>query len=232
MRFPRAAPPDERAVLVIVDVQEAFAKPGVVPDFPKVAANCDYLVRIWEALELPVLLTEQAPDKLGETVAPIRGRVDKLVSSGMGALIPKSEFGASIHTMGFIQSSDIKTVVIAGLEAHICVTLLARDLLAAGVQVYVAVDAIASHDAADKEAAIMRMRDMGATMTTVEGIAYELVEDCRKREFKPVSTIIKERRAAAAGVGAAAAGAAAGGATAAASARGAGSEPAGEGAAQ
>ena len=171
----------ERTVLVVVDVQEAFRK--AVADFDTVAAHAATLVRGARALDLPIIVTEQYPRGLGDTVPEV---VEHL---GATQRLPKTVFSAA-RADGFDLGGRDQALV-CGVEAHVCVAQTVLDLLAAGVDVQVAGDATASRRAADRDTGLHRMERAGATLTGVEAALFELLGEAGSPEFKTIQELIR-----------------------------------------
>jgi isochorismate hydrolase len=88
--------------------------------------------------------------------------------------------------------AGIERVLVCGIETHVCVAQTVFDLLAAGYQAFVAVDAIGSRHALDHEVALRRMESSGATLTTVEAALFEWCERAGTDEFRQISALVKE----------------------------------------
>lgn len=170
----------DRAALIVIDVQEAFAK--AVERFDEVAAQTAILVQGARALGLPVLVTEQYPRGLGDTVAPVRDALD-------GApRIAKTVFSA-VRAEGFDLAGRDQALV-CGVETHVCVNQTAHDLLAGGVEVHVAVDAVSSRTAANRELGLRKMEESGAILTSVETALFELLGAAGSDEFKTIQKLV------------------------------------------
>jgi nicotinamidase-related amidase len=171
----------ERTVLVVVDVQEAFRK--AVGDFGEVARKAAILVQGAKALDIPIVVTEQYPRGLGETVAEVAEHL------GDTPRLPKTVFSAS-RAEGF-DLGGRDQVLVCGVEAHVCVAQTVLDLLTTDVEVQVVRDATASRDAADRETGLHRLEQAGATLTSVEAALFELLGAAGTPEFKAVQELIK-----------------------------------------
>ena len=129
----------DKTILVISDLQEAFRP--VIHDFEQIVARSAIVTRAAALLNLPVLITEQYPQKLGATVPEIRS----VLPPGVG-IIGKTAFsscGASVFTEE-LKRLPHRQVMLVGIEAHNCVNQTAHDLLADGYQVHVLVDCVSS----------------------------------------------------------------------------------------
>jgi nicotinamidase-related amidase len=171
----------DRAALVVVDVQEAFRK--AVDGFDEVVRQTAILVRGARILGLPVIVTEQYPQGLGETVAEVAEHL------GGEARLPKVVFSAC-RADGFDLGGRDQALV-CGIETHVCVHQTVHDLIDAGVEVHVAADAVSSRTPRNRELGLERMERSGATVTSVEMALLELVGRAGTEEFKDVQRLIK-----------------------------------------
>ncbi len=170
-----------RAALVVIDVQEAFAK--AVEGFEAVAAQTAILVQGARTLGLPVLVTEQYPRGLGDTVEPVRAALGDDVER-----LPKTVFSA-VRADGFdLQGRD--QALVCGIETHVCVNQTVHDLLAGGVETHVAVDAVGSRTAANRELGLRKMEKSGAILTSAETALFELLGEAGSDEFKTIQKLV------------------------------------------
>ncbi|MFQ5731177.1 MAG: hydrolase [Planctomycetaceae bacterium] len=173
-----------RCRLLIVDVQEKLMPHIPVAD--ALIANCLKLVKGAAVLHVPVFATEQYPQGLGGTVAELANvlpdRPDKLRFSCAEAL----DWGAAAE-----QEDDRDQIVVAGVEAHVCVLQTALDLLSLGYRVFVPADAVASRRKTDWRFALQRLSDAGATLTTSESVLFEWAEVAGTDEFKAISRLVR-----------------------------------------
>jgi nicotinamidase-related amidase len=167
----------DRAALVVVDLQEGFRP---YAEFAEVAARAGTLVAGARILGLPVRVTEQYPKGLGRTAA--------IVGVDAEAATAKTVFSA-VRAEGFDLGGRDQALV-CGIEAHVCVSQTVHDLLADGVEVHVAVDAVTSRHATDKEVGIAKMGRAGAVLSTVETALLELCGEAGTPEFKAVQRLI------------------------------------------
>lgn len=172
----------DRAALVVVDVQEGF-RPAIAA-FDDVVDRTVKLVRGARELGVPVIVTEQYPKGLGATVPEV---ADHLL--GVGDPVEKTVFSAA-RADGFDLLGRGQALVV-GIEAHVCVSQTVHDLLADGVDVHVAADAVSSRASEDRERALTRMERAGATVTTTEAALFELLERAGGPEFKMIQGLIK-----------------------------------------
>lgn len=161
----------ESTVLVVIDVQQKLLRA-----IPEAAATLDRICRLADAaaiLGVRRLLAEQYPEGLGPTDAEVKGRmppaIEKLAFSccGSGAFLSSLETGASAD------HSAIDSVVLAGVETHVCILQTALDLVGRGIGVFVPVDAVASRHRLDHDTALRRLEGSGAILTTSESLLFE-----------------------------------------------------------
>lgn len=170
--------------LLIVDVQEKFVP--VIFEIDRVITNCRRLIQGAQILDVPVYATEQYPKGLGPLVQPLA----ELVSSPA----QKSRFScteALAWGTAAAQVDNRHQVVVAGIEAHVCISQTVFDLLANGFQVFVPADAISSRREFDWKIALDRLSGSGAIVTTTEAILFEWCEKSGTPEFKKIAELVK-----------------------------------------
>lgn len=178
----------ENSSLLLIDVQERFqaAIPAIAPEQP-VGRACRLLLEGCALLGVPTLITEQYPKGLGATLphlqqaAPAAERPAKTHFSALDdpALRPRFVDDPRSH------------VIVAGIEAHVCVLATVADLLAMGKWVVVAADAVASRDPAHRELALEAIRGMGALALPVESILFRLQRQAGTGAFKQISALVR-----------------------------------------
>jgi len=168
----------ERAALVVVDVQEGFRS---YASFDAVSAACGRLVEGARILGVPVIATAQYPKGLGPVAPEVRLEGEEPVE--------KTVFSAA-RADGF-DLGGRDQVVVCGIEAHICVSQTVHDLLANGIEVHVARDAVGSRHPGDLAAGLSKMEHAGAVASSVETALFELCERAGTPEFKAVQQVIK-----------------------------------------
>ena len=172
--------------LLVIDVQEKF-RPAM-PDFDAMLAGCVRLVRTFRALDLPIIVTEQYPRGLGPTVEALREALPEDLA------IPEKTRFSSLGcdaAADQLRASERDQLLVCGIETHVCVNQTVHDLLAEGSRVHVAVDAIASRRASDRDVALGRMQAAGAVLTTSEMAAFELLVDAKHEKFREVQGLFR-----------------------------------------
>ncbi|MGE5506514.1 MAG: hydrolase [Actinomycetota bacterium] len=171
-----------RSSLLIVDVQDGLAP--VMADPRRVYRGCAILMRAAARLGLPVVVSEQYPKGLGRTVGEL------LELAPEGAVMEKLHFSCA-HDPALKARVDTPQVVIAGIEAHVCVLQSALGFKAAGREVFVVADACASRTEANHQAAMARLAANGVQVVTVEMAVFEWLHCAGTPEFKDVSRLIR-----------------------------------------
>lgn len=172
----------DRTALIVVDVQEAF-RPAV-RGFDEVAANVATLVEGAKALGVPVIVTEQYPRGLGSTVPEVAEHLPEGTEP-----IDKVCFSAA-EADGF-NLGGREQAVVCGIEAHVCVSQTAHDLMGRGVQVHVVRDAVSSRTKDNRDLGLRKMEGSGAVITSVEMALFELLGAAGTPEFKAVQALVK-----------------------------------------
>jgi nicotinamidase-related amidase len=175
-------------LLLVVDVQERLMP--VIHEREEVERNIDRLVRGCRVLDIPALLTEQYVQGLGQTVEPVRRAL--LETYGYRP-IEKSCFSAwgCGELQAELRAVRRRQVLIAGVEAHVCVYQTAMDLLANGHEVSVIADAVSSRTARNRDIAIQRMTAEGCRLASTEMALFELLVEAGTEEFRAVSRLVK-----------------------------------------
>ena len=138
-------------------------------------------------LQLPIFVTEQYPTGLGTTVPELL-RIFPETTTRIG----KMRFSAFVPEIeAQLSEAARKSVIVVGIEAHVCVQQTVLDLLRAGFRVYVCGDAITSRKPIDTELAIARMRQAGAVVTSVESVIFEMVQEAGTDLFKQMLKVVK-----------------------------------------
>jgi nicotinamidase-related amidase len=173
----------DRAVLVVIDVQEAFRK--AVPGFDDLARATVALVSGADAVGVPVVVTEQYPNGLGRTAPEVAERLPEGAQP-----LEKLSFSAR-EAEGFDLDGRDQALV-CGVEAHVCVNQTVLDLLADGVEVHLVADAVGSRFERDRRVGIEKAERAGAVVTSVETALFELVGRAGTEEFKRVQRLVLE----------------------------------------
>ena len=176
----------KNAVVVVVDVQDRLTP--AMWNFAPVEKYCRALVQTARELDLPVIATEQYPKGLGSTVSEIGKRLPSPLPSKLAfSCCGSPEF------MKSLAASGRPTVLVVGIETHVCILNTVLDLLAQGLRVFIAVDAISCRSPIDHDVAIRRMEQAGAIPCTVEAAVFEFTRIAGTATFKEISLLVQER---------------------------------------
>ena len=170
--------------LLIVDVQAKLVP--LIPVAEALIANNRKLIAGAKALGIPTFATEQYPRGLGGTVPELAEHFET---------IPEKLRFSSAEVLAWGAAGDLTDgrhqVVIAGIEAHVCVHQTVQDLAEKGVEVHLCADAIGSRDPGNKAVALERAERTGAVPTTVEMALLELCGRAGTDEFKAIQGLIR-----------------------------------------
>ncbi len=177
--------PKDSVVALVVDIQERLFPH--IDGHDELAKNVEILIKGLQALEVPVVVSEQYKKGLGDTIESIEALVDQVPH------VEKMAFSCCDEPklMEKIELSSKRFVILAGMETHICVLQTAIDLLERGYHPVVIEDCVSSRTAANKKTAIERMRQEGVIVSSYESILFELCRYAGSESFKTISKLIK-----------------------------------------
>jgi nicotinamidase-related amidase len=172
------------SLLAVIDVQERLL--AVMPEGEQVVARSLRLATAAGLLGVRSVLTEQYPKGLGPTPGVLAAALPPATTKMTFSCCGSPGFAAQV-------GSDVEAVVLAGLETHVCVAQTALDLLARGIAVFVAVDAVASRHELDHEIALRRLEAAGAVLTTTEAVLFEWCGSAEHPRFQDVRRLVLAR---------------------------------------
>jgi nicotinamidase-related amidase len=175
----------ENAALLIIDVNEKLF--AVMQDREKFAGNILKLIDFAKIVGLPVILTEQYPKGLGRTIKQIKDKIPEVVP------IEKTAFNC-FGAEGFpelLRKNKITTLIITGVESHVCVNQTALDAVDRGIKACVISDAVSSRTRENWQIGLERMRNSGVIISSTEMLMYELLKDAKTKEFKEAQSLLK-----------------------------------------
>ncbi|MEO5795908.1 MAG: isochorismatase family protein [Rhodoferax sp.] len=190
--------------LVLVDYQTRLL-PAIF-DNAAVVANALRLAQAADLLDVPAWGTEQNPSKLGENPPELRAlcrnTLSKMqfsgVEEGLGEWLrppakPVQGNARSLpkHLQKSSAGEERNTIVIAGLEAHICLLQTALDLLEDEFDVWVVTDACSSRTERNRDAAFDRLAGAGAELVTTEMVLFEWLRTAEHADFKAIQALVK-----------------------------------------
>lgn len=175
----------EESILVVIDFQEKLM-PSIEKN-QEIESTVNKLIKGCKLLNVPIIVTQQYTKGLGETIPSIKetlGTYDPIEKTAFSCCGEKTFVEA-------LKETGKKSVVIVGIETHICVLQTVLDLLKMNYNVFIVHDGIGSRNNDDKKYAERRMLDNGAIGTTYESALFELCKDAKAKEFKEISRIVK-----------------------------------------
>lgn len=175
----------EGSVLMIIDMQGNLYESMQDKEF--LLENVRKLVRGMQVFGIPVIVTEQIPEKLGPTIEPVASLLPE------ARRIPKSDFSCcgDEKIMKALKAAERQQVLLCGIETHVCVYQTAVDLLGFGYDVHLVADAVSSRTVLNREIGIEKMRDEGARLASTEMVLFELIRSADDPKFKDIFRIVK-----------------------------------------
>ncbi len=177
----------DQCALVVVDIQQKLLPP--IFNKEELVRNSQLLIRLAKILSIPILLTTQYSKGLGATVPEIASLLN-----GTQA-IDKAEFGCfgSERFRSALKAlpGNRNTVLLCGMETHICVMQTALGALNEGYLVHVASDAVGSRAEWNWTVGLGRMRDAGVVISSTEMMMYELLRCSGTPAFKELLPYLK-----------------------------------------
>ena len=176
----------EQAVLAVIDIQQVL-----LPQDAAVAdaylANAAKMIRAARVLGVPVLVTEQYPERLGRTIDRVAAELEGIPR------IAKTEFGcmANAAFREALAGLGRQQLLIIGMEAHVCVSQTALAALSEGYQVYAASDALSSSTPSEYRFGLDRMANAGVALVSVQMAIFELLRVSGTPEFKTLLPLLK-----------------------------------------
>ncbi len=175
----------EDVVLLVIDVQEPFLR--TIFERERVLRNSVKLIKAAKIMGVPVITTLQYRARMGDVVPeiaevlPSDERFDKMTFSCCGSV----DFVSKLSSIGR------RTVVICGIETHVCINQTALDLIDDGYSVQIVADAVSSRRESDWRMGLEKLRQAGAVITTTEAAILEILRDAAAHERKAILESVK-----------------------------------------
>ena len=176
---------ENNSILIVIDVQEKLV---AAVNNNTVADKVSKLVKAANILNIPVIISEQYPKGLGNTVDVVKKSLPQKT------YVQEKTFFSLLKEAGFsdkLKEYNKKQIVICGIETHICVYQTATELINAGFEVVVAKDGCASRNQFEFEQGIEAMKAVGAKISCLEIILFEWLKSAKHPKFKEVQSLIK-----------------------------------------
>ncbi|QSR86784.1 isochorismatase family protein [Candidatus Methylacidiphilum infernorum] len=169
----------QKTAVLLIDLQEKLL--SVIEDRDRVVHKAVQLVKLAKLFSLPLYITEQVPEKLGLTCKEVLEEV------GDTPRIWKNTFSAAS-----VLPSDLpKTILIGGIETHVCVRQTVYDLRMREKVLYVLGDVVSSRNRLDHQLGIEEMRQDGVLISSVEAVGWEMIVKAEGEIFKKFLSILK-----------------------------------------
>jgi nicotinamidase-related amidase len=177
----------DRCALIVVDIQEKLLPP--IFQNAQLLKNSQLLIRLAGILKIPALVTTQYAKGLGNTTPEIASLLPEIqpIDKKMFSCFGSEEFCGLLKRL----PGNRNTVLLCGMESHICVMQTALGALRDGYIVHVASDAVSSRTEWNWKIGLERMRAAGAIISSTEMILYELLRSSGSPAFKELLPYLK-----------------------------------------
>jgi len=177
----------EKCALLVVDIQERMMR--VIDGKEEVTRNSVLLIKTAKALNIPIVATTQYVEKIGELLPEIKAELGDIAPTD------KMEFGcfgndratAAVKGLG----KEINTLIVCGVETHICIYQTVLGGLMAGFRMWVPADAVSSRAPKNYRTGLSRIRDIGGVVANTEMIIYELLQRAGTPVFRELLPFLK-----------------------------------------
>ena len=175
----------EQTGIVMIDAQEKLM--SVMGQRDATLNNMVKLIHLAKWFELPVLLTEQMPQNIGKTLDEVKSLLPDLkpIEKVEFDCCTVSEFSQKLESLG------LKTIILSGIESHVCVFQTCLSLLERGYRVFVPRDAVDSRTMENHQTGLELMREAGAVITSTETVIFQLLKKAGTDDFRAMLKVIK-----------------------------------------
>jgi nicotinamidase-related amidase len=177
------------SLLLVVDVQERLAAAMPRDSLERIVKNTNLLLDAAAILQVPVVASEQYAKGLGPTLAPVLERLSKVGATPIDKL--SFDSSAEPRVAREIARRGPRAIIVAGMEAHVCVFQTARELARRGHIVHVVADAVASRTEENRQAGLALTSSAGATLTVAEAVVFDWLERAGTEAFRAVSKLVR-----------------------------------------
>ena len=176
------------SLLLLIDIQPKLYT--AMPEAPaaRMMRQSVLLAKSAGLLAVPVIATRQYPRGLGA----LADEINRALPDGT-EVADKTCFSccAAPSVSAPLEHSGRRQIVLAGIEAHVCVLQTAADLLKLGYDVHVAADAVCSRSPDHLNNALARLENMGVVLSNSESVVFEWLRDASHPQFKAVSALLR-----------------------------------------
>jgi len=175
----------EKAILLVIDIQGKLAR--LMHRRDQLFRNVSMLIQTASILEMPVVVTEQVPEKIGKTIPEIA----KLLKDYQPIIKQCFSCCREDRFVKELETLNRKQIVVSGIEAHVCIYQTVCDLLSENFEIQVVGDAVSSRTETNKYFGLDRIKQLGGGVTSTEMIICELLKTCEHPRFKEIVNLIK-----------------------------------------
>jgi len=172
---------------LILDAQPRLL--GGIERADRLVDSIKTFARSMGVLSVPLCLTEQVPDKLGQTDA---GVLEACPGSSTFSKDSFSAFGCPDFEE-WISAGGIDHLLLAGIETPICVYLSAVDAVRRGLTVTVLTDCVGCRRPEDGKWALRKLENLGCHLLPLESLLYAMLKSARHEQFRSISALVKDR---------------------------------------
>ena len=175
----------DSTILIVVDFQDNLFQ--VMQDKENLLDNAAKVIKGAKVFNIPIIITEQSPEKLGPTMPALARELSGSETIG------KESFSswANIKFREKLESASRRQAIIMGIECHVCVYQTVLDLIDHGYSVHVVADAVSSRTKENSDTGLAAMKRAGAHLTSTEMVLFELVRSAGDAKFKEIYKIVK-----------------------------------------
>ena len=173
---------EDDALVLIIDIQEKLLNAVFNKDI--VAKKSDIIAQTASILNLPVFVTEQYPQGLGDTVGNLKMNAECFIKTAFNAVSDE-------NLLEEIKKTGRKQIIVFGIETHICVHQTVADLIKKGYEVTVISDACGSRSELEYKYGLENMKQNGAKIKTTEMVLFELLKTAKHHNFKEIQALVK-----------------------------------------
>ena len=175
----------ESAILIVIDIQGNLFE--AMQGKEDLLTNASKVIKGAKIFSLPIIVTEQIPEKLGQTLPILSQELagSATISKECFSCWGNSQFKEKLESFGR------REVIIIGIECHVCVYQTAMDLIKHDFDVHVVTDAVSSRTKENSDIGIEAMKNSGAHLTSTEMLLFELLGSANNAKFKEIYKLVK-----------------------------------------
>ncbi|CAH1757265.1 3986_t:CDS:2 [Entrophospora sp. SA101] len=166
---------------LLCDIQERFS--SYIYQFPSLVTTAKKMISAANILDIPLIVSEQHP------------KVKDLDIKNAKVVAEKTKFSMFVPEIeNALKNHNIKSIVLFGIEAHVCILQTALDLIENNYDIHVLADGVSSMNYPEIEIALNHIQQAGGSVTSSESILFQLLNDSSDQKFKQISSLVKEYR--------------------------------------